>query len=101
MRTMIYGTLSVAILCAGCASTGHASSTNDEQITSPVQARLSRYPELQSPNPVRVRTVDRVVYPTGHVPTPAQRDSAESAAHATSGVIQIMDSVSTGTGSGG
>jgi osmotically-inducible protein OsmY len=68
--------------------------TGDARVTYDVQAQLGQHRELAAPNRVYVSTRNGIVYLTGQVATPLQRDTAEEAARAAPGVIKVVNSIS-------
>jgi osmotically-inducible protein OsmY len=83
---------------AGCATPKcpGAECTGDAKISYDVQAQLAQHRELAAPNRVYVSTRNGIVYLTGQVATPVQRDTAEEAARAAPGVIKVVNSISLG-----
>ena len=68
--------------------------TGDARISYDVRTQLSQHRELAAPNRVDVSTRNGIVYLTGQVATPLQRDTAEEAARAAPGVIKVVNSIS-------
>ena len=91
--------LALAGALVGCASYGpyarcaSGGCTTDATITADVQALFNRYPALEPPNMIHVQTVDRVVYLTGLVDTPLERQIAESVALDATGVARVVNSI--------
>jgi osmotically-inducible protein OsmY len=78
--------LTAALLaCAGLP----APDARDARITADVNARLSRYSELQAPNSLDVQTLDGVVYLRGVMDTPFQIQLASSVAGDVAGVRRV------------
>jgi osmotically-inducible protein OsmY len=65
----------------------------DAQLTQAVKARLDEHVELRAPNQVYVQTLHRVVYLSGQVATDLQRQIAQSVAHQTTGVKQVVNNI--------
>lgn len=90
-----------ALILSGCTSyqayrkCGWHGCAGDAQITSEVEALLAKHPDLQPPNRVYVQTSDGVVFLSGKVNTPLQRDAAETVAKGTPGVRQVVNSIAT------
>jgi osmotically-inducible protein OsmY len=86
----------LAGVLAGCADLGQSGSqsrTADAQITSDVQTRLNKIPDLGPPGSVRVQTFDHVVYLNGLVDVGLEKGLAESATTQAPGVTQVVDSI--------
>ena len=79
--------------CATYRKCGWQGCPGDAMISAQVEARLQSYPALQSPNSVRVQTLNRVVYLYGLVDTDLERDMAESVAIDAAGGARIVDSI--------
>jgi osmotically-inducible protein OsmY len=81
---------------AGCELVGPCTSracAADRQITTAVQARFARQPELQAPNEVYVQTRHEVVYLTGLVDTPFEQQMAQSLAAQVQGVLRVENAI--------
>ncbi len=82
--------------CAGnraidqCASGGCSA---DEQLAAQVEAQIYRHPELRPPNMVYVRAHDGVIYLSGLVSTPLQREIAVEAAQQVPGERRVSDNI--------
>jgi osmotically-inducible protein OsmY len=89
--------LLIAAAFEGCASTSSQctseSCKGDAKITADVQAKLKEHRELSAPNTVYVQTREGVVYLTGQVATDLQRETAETIAEKTSGVVRVVNSI--------
>jgi osmotically-inducible protein OsmY len=82
----------------GCAlQEGAAKDPSPEQadITTNVRAVLRQHSELGPPNELYVSTHNGVVYLSGLVATPLQRDSARALAEGVPGVRTVVSSVAT------
>jgi osmotically-inducible protein OsmY len=79
--------------CAVYRKCGFSGCPGDAKITAEVQALFDQYPALGPPNMLRVKTLDRVVYLTGHVATELQRDLAESVALQAPGEARVVNSI--------
>jgi len=82
--------------CAGyqarqkCAAGG---CPDDARITADVEALYKQHPELQPPNLVYVKVLDRVVYLSGKVATDLQRQAAVELASGVAGVRSVNDNI--------
>jgi osmotically-inducible protein OsmY len=85
--------LSGLVECAAVGTCGPGECQGDADISSAVEARLSRNPALQPPNLLRVQTHNHIVYLYGLVDTPLERNMAESAALDTPGVVRVVNSI--------
>ena len=101
-RNQLYALVSVAVLTcgvAGCATVGTYAKCGaggcpgDTTITADVRALLDRYPALEAPNLIRVQTLDHVVYLSGLVDTPLERQMAEAVALRATGVVRVVNSI--------
>jgi osmotically-inducible protein OsmY len=72
---------------------GSGSCSSDANITSVVQSMLAQHRELQGPDRVYVKTVNRVVYLSGTVASGLHRDLAASVARETPGVTQVVENI--------
>ena len=90
--------VAVFILAAalpGCAVLPQSSDPAvDQKITADVEARFRQHPELESPDLIDVRTINRVVYLSGTVSAGLQREYAESVANRAPGVTKVVNSIS-------
>ncbi|HTC15446.1 MAG TPA: BON domain-containing protein [Steroidobacteraceae bacterium] len=90
----------LALLC-GCATYTHNEPTQctdsaclaDAKISEDVETHLERNPQLHPPGLVHVRTVNQVVYLSGEVRTPSQKDAAEVTARGVRGVNSVVNSI--------
>jgi osmotically-inducible protein OsmY len=73
----------------------------DSKITDDVLMHLQRTPELHPPGMVHVKTVNAVVYLTGDVQTPSQKDAAELSARKTPGVSSVVNNINVVPGATG
>ena len=87
---MLVGVLSG---CAAYRKCGLSGCPGDAKITAAVTELLHEYPELEPPNLIYVQTLDRVVYLTGQVSTPTERDEAKSVALRAAGVRRVVNSI--------
>jgi osmotically-inducible protein OsmY len=88
--------LGACIALGSCALTGTCSAPacrDDRTITQQVQAALAKQPDLQAPNQVYVQTRHHVVYLSGLVDTPFQRQAAESLAASVPGVTRVANGI--------
>jgi osmotically-inducible protein OsmY len=84
-------------LLAGCAAEnkcGLAGCPGDAQITANVQTQLNRHPDLEGVNSINVQTLDHVVYLTGEVSEGLMKETAETVARRTPGVIRVENEIS-------
>jgi osmotically-inducible protein OsmY len=79
--------------CAALRNCGFGECPADADISTTVQARLSRHPALEPPNLLRVQTHYHVVYLSGLVDTSLEREIAESVALDTPGVKKVVNSI--------
>jgi osmotically-inducible protein OsmY len=79
--------------CAAYHKCGLRGCPGDAKITAEVTELLHQYPELEPPNLIYVQTLDRVVYLTGQVSTPTERDEAKSVALRAAGVRRVVNSI--------
>ena len=85
----------LAAALPGCAAFPESSHPAvDQKITADVEARFRRHPELESPDLIDVRTINRIVYLSGTVSAGLQRDYAESVASRAPGVTKVVNSIS-------
>jgi osmotically-inducible protein OsmY len=75
---------------SGCIDAGCLA---DSKVTDDVLMRLQRTPELHPPGMVHVQTVNHVVYLTGDVQTPSQKDAAEASARKAPGVASVVNNL--------
>jgi len=88
---IVLATASAAAVANGkCES---AACSDDAKITTNVQTRLDRHPDLGPPRSVTVQTRTGVVYLYGEVNTGLERETAESLAEKTPGVARVVDSI--------
>jgi osmotically-inducible protein OsmY len=88
---IVLATASVAAVAHGkCESSG---CSGDATITTKVQTLLDRHSDLGAPSSISVRTRAGVVYLNGEVSTGLERESAESLAEKTPGVVRVVDSI--------
>jgi osmotically-inducible protein OsmY len=90
--------LAIALATASAAAVAHGKCdsggcSGDAKITTNVQALLDRHPELGPPNSITVQTRARVVYLYGQVSAGLERETAESLAEETPGVVRVVDSI--------
>jgi hypothetical protein len=94
LRALVAAFMLVAAL-PGCAAFPQSSDpTVDQKITADVEARFRQHPELESPDLIDVRTINRVVYLSGTVSAGSQRDYAESVASRAPSVAKVVNSIS-------
>lgn len=79
--------------CAAYEKCGLGGCPGDAKLAGSVQAAFAQHPELEPPNLINVQAVNGVVYLYGLVDTDFQRQMAESVAHQTPGVTQVIDSI--------
>jgi osmotically-inducible protein OsmY len=85
----------LAAALPGCAAFPQSSDPAvNQKITADVEARFRQHPELESPDLIEVRTINRVVYLSGTVSAGSQRDYAESVASRAPGVTKVINSIS-------
>jgi osmotically-inducible protein OsmY len=88
-----------ALSLGGCAAyhdlhdCGWHGCPGDAALTAAVKQALDQHVELRAPNQVDVQTLHRVVYLTGQVATDLQRQIAQSVAHDTQGVKQVVNNI--------
>jgi osmotically-inducible protein OsmY len=70
--------LTTFLALAACAGGPRGASDADRAITARVTELLTHYPSLQAPNTVTVQTVNNVIYLSGMVSTPYEREFAKS-----------------------
>jgi osmotically-inducible protein OsmY len=92
----------VALLAAavsGCADyqevrkCGFAGCPADAHITAEVKAQFNQHTELKPPNLLYVETLNGVVYLSGQVATPLQRDTAVQVARQVPYVSHVVDNI--------
>ena len=94
LRALVAAFILAAAL-PGCAAFPQSSDpVVDQKITADVEARFRQHPELESPDLIDVRTINRVVYLSGTVSAGLQRDYAESVASRTPSVTKVVNSIS-------
>jgi osmotically-inducible protein OsmY len=93
-RRLAIGMVALSAL-AGCAAQkcGFSACRGDADISAAVEARLIQHPALEPPNLLRVQTHDHIVYLYGLVDTALERETAESVALGTPGVIKVVNSI--------
>ncbi|MDX6458818.1 MAG: hypothetical protein QOE55_2515, partial [Acidobacteriaceae bacterium] len=85
----------LAAALPGCAAFPQSSDPAvDQKITADVEARFRQHPELEAPDLIDVRTINRVVYLSGTVSAGLQRDYAESVASRAPSVTKVVNSIS-------
>jgi osmotically-inducible protein OsmY len=93
------GALSVTAAVSGYAQDGaneqcgSGSCSSDASITSNVQSMLAQHRELQGPDQLYVKTLNRVVYLSGTVESGLHRDIAASVARETPGVTRVVENI--------
>jgi len=90
--------LAIALATASAAAVAHGKCestgcSGDAEITTKVQTLLDQHPDLGAPNSTAVQTRAGVVYLYGEVGTGLERESAESLAGKTPGVVRVVDSI--------
>ena len=90
--------LAIALATASAAAVAHgkcetSGCSGDAKITTTVQTLLDRHPDLGAPSSITVQTRAGVVYLYGEVSTGLERESAESLAEKTPGVVRVVDSI--------
>jgi hypothetical protein len=86
--------LIVAAALPGCAVFPQSSNpVVDQKITADVETRFEQNAELEGPNLLNVRTINRVVYLSGLVSSGLQRGDAELAANQVQGVDKVVNSI--------
>ena len=65
----------------------------DAQVTAEVTGLLNEHRELQPPNQIYVKTLDRVVYLSGQVATDLQRETAAALARGAPGARRVVDDI--------
>jgi osmotically-inducible protein OsmY len=96
-RLALAAFLLLAAALAGCLSSPPCNSPEcqaDARINADVKSRIQEHRELGPPNTVYVQTRSGVVYLSGQVATDLQRDTAESVATQTPGVLNVVNSIS-------
>ena len=85
----------VLLALGGCAVFGPCGQDcrDDARIEAAVRAALARDATLGAPNEVDVQTRHHVVYISGLVDTPFERELAESIARGVPGVTSVSDSI--------
>lgn len=90
--------LAIALATASATAVAHgkcesSGCSGDANITAKVQTLLDRRPDLGAPGSITVQTRAGVVYLYGGVSTGLERESAESLAEDTPGVVRVVDSI--------
>jgi hypothetical protein len=94
LRALVAAFILAAAL-PGCAAFPQSSDPAvDQKITADVEARFRQHPELEAPDQIDVRTINRVVYLNGTVSTGLQREYAKSFASGAPGVAKVVNSIS-------
>ena len=94
LRALVTAVILAAAL-PGCAAFPRSSDPAvDQKITADVEARFRQHPELEAPNLIDVRTINRVVYLSGTVSAGLQREYAKSVASRAPGVTKVVNSIS-------
>jgi osmotically-inducible protein OsmY len=94
LRALVAAFILAAAL-PGCAAFPQSSDPAvDKKITADVEARFRQHPELEAPDLIDVRTINRVVYLSGTVSAGLQRDYAESVASRAPNVTKVINSIS-------
>ena len=88
---LVLATASAAAVANGTCDDGKCS--GDAQLKSAIQTSLDQHPALGPPNSIKVQTRAGVVYLYGEVSTGLERESAESLAEKTPGVVRVVDSI--------
>ena len=88
--------LSIFFLAAGYhTATGETMKENavDTKITTSVKSHLATNDKLHTLTQISVRTVDKTVYLTGHVPTQQEKDRAGEVARAVEHVKNVVNDI--------
>ena len=90
--------LAIVLAAASGAAVAHGKCesggcSGDATITTKVQTSLDRHSDLGAPSSISVQTRAGVVYLYGEVSTGLERESAESLAEKTPGVVRVVDSI--------
>ena len=94
-RTFNVMAVILAATLPGCAAFPQSSDPAvDKKISAEVEARFRQHPELEAPDLIDVRTINRVVYLSGTVSAGLQRDYAESVASRAPSVTKVVNSIS-------
>jgi osmotically-inducible protein OsmY len=72
---------------------GYGGCPADAHITAEVKSQFDRYTELQPPNMLYVQTLNGVVYLSGAVATPLQRDTAVEVAQRVPYVSHVVNNI--------
>ena len=84
---------------AGCAAyretreCGYNGCPADAHITAEIEAQFNRHTELKPPNQLYVQTLNGVVYLSGAVATPLQRETAVDVARQVPYVTHVVDNI--------
>jgi osmotically-inducible protein OsmY len=102
-RRWLLGFLPPAVLLtaalAACAAfnevrrCGYGGCPADARITAEVKSQFNRHTELQPPNMLYVQTLNGVVYLSGAVSTPVQRDTAVQVAQRVPYVNHVVNNI--------
>ncbi len=90
---ILTGVLSGCASYAAFAKCGFGGCPGDPNITANVQALFKQHAALEPPDLIYVQTLDYVVYLTGLVDTPLERQMAESVALEATGVARVVNSI--------
>jgi BON domain len=87
--------LMMAVALPGCALFQKSSDPAvDQKITADVQTSFKQHAELEAPDQLEVKTINRVVYLNGTTSTGLQRERAEAIAQQVPGVTKVVNSIS-------
>jgi osmotically-inducible protein OsmY len=90
---LLAATLAGLAGCADFSKCGFAGCPGDAEITAAVQGIFAQHADLEPPNLINVKTIDRVVYLSGIVSTDLQRQTAQSLAQQAPGVRRVVNSI--------
>ncbi|HXQ30397.1 MAG TPA: BON domain-containing protein [Steroidobacteraceae bacterium] len=93
LAVFLTGALPGCASYASYATCGSGPCSGDAKITADVQARLGQYPALEPPDMIHVQTLNHVVYLSGLVDTPLERQMAESVARGAADVTRVVSSI--------
>jgi osmotically-inducible protein OsmY len=94
-RTFNVMAVILAATLPGCAAFPQSSDPAvDKNISAEVEARFRQHPELEAPDLIDVKAINRVVYLNGTVSAGLQREYAESVASQAPGVTKVINSIS-------
>ena len=93
LLVLLMGTLTACAAFNEVRTCGYGGCPADAHITAEVKAQFKQHTELQPPNLLYVQTLNGVVYLSGAVATPLQRETAVDVARQVPSVAHVVDNI--------